>query len=135
MNLGYTRVIAPVNGYVTNMNTSEGTYVGAGKQLMALVDGNSFWIAAYFKETQFPHIQIGQKANISIMGYKQPFQGLVRSVGWGVFVQDGSGSDATGLLPRSAKPWIGFAFHNGFRSASKRSAIRPFLSGSVKLYP
>lgn len=99
LNLGYTRVIAPVNGYVTNMNTSEGTYVTAGKQLMALVDGNSFWIAAYFKETQLPHIQIGQKANISIMGYKQPFQGLVRSVGWGVFVQDGSGSDATGLLP------------------------------------
>jgi multidrug resistance efflux pump len=99
LNLSYTKVFAPVNGYVTNMNTSEGTYVTAGKQLIALVDGSSFWIAAYFKETQVPHIQIGQKADLALMGYRQPFQGVVRSIGWGIYVQDGSGSDATGLLP------------------------------------
>src|ERR1700719_1511371 len=99
LNLSYTKVFAPVNGYVTNMNTSEGTYVTAGKQLIALVDGSSFWIAAYFKETQVPHIQIGQKANLALMGNRQPFQGVVRSIGWGIYVQDGSGSDATGLLP------------------------------------
>jgi multidrug resistance efflux pump len=99
LNLSYTKVFAPVNGYVTNMNTSEGTYVTAGKQLIALVDASSFWIAAYFKETQVPHIQIGQTANLALMGYKQPFQGVVRSIGWGIYVQDGSGSDATGLLP------------------------------------
>jgi multidrug resistance efflux pump len=99
LNLSYTKVFAPVGGYVTNVNTSDGTYVTAGKQLMALVDGSSFWIAAYFKETQLPHIEIGQKANVAIMGYKQPFQGVVRSIGWGIYVQDGSGSDSTGLLP------------------------------------
>jgi multidrug resistance efflux pump len=99
LNLSYTKVFAPVYGYVTNMNTSEGTYVTAGKQLMALVDGSSFWIAAYFKETQLAHIQIGQKANLALMGDKQSFQGVVRSIGWGIYVQDGSGSDATGLLP------------------------------------
>jgi multidrug resistance efflux pump len=100
LNLAYTKVFAPVDGYVTNMNTSDGTYVTAGKQLMALVDTGSFWIAAYFKETQLPHISLGQKANLTIMGYNnQPFQGIVRSVGWGIFVQDGSGSDTTGLLP------------------------------------
>src|ERR1700734_1703886 len=70
LNLSYTKVFAPVNGYVTNLITSEGTYVTAGKQLIALVDGSSFWIAAYFKETQVPHIQIGQKANLALMGYR-----------------------------------------------------------------
>jgi multidrug resistance efflux pump len=100
LNLSYTKVVAPVDGYVTNMNTSEGTYVTAGKQLLALVDTNSFWVAGYFKETQLPHIQVGQKAKVVIIGYEsQPFQAVVRSVGWGIFVQDGSGSDATGLLP------------------------------------
>ncbi len=100
LNLSYTKVVAPVDGYVTNMNTSEGTYVTAGKQLLALVDTNSFWVAAYFKETQLPHLQVGQKAKIVIIGYEnQPFQGVVRSIGWGIYVQDGSGSDATGLLP------------------------------------
>jgi multidrug resistance efflux pump len=100
LNLSYTKVVAPVDGFVTNMNTSEGTYVTAGKELLALVDTDSFWIAAYFKETQLPHIQIGQKAKIEIIGYEnRPFQGVVRSIGWGIYVQDGSGSDSTGLLP------------------------------------
>jgi multidrug resistance efflux pump len=99
LNLSYTKVFAPVGGYVTNVITSDGTYVTAGKQLMALVDGSSFWIAAYFKETQLAHIAIGQKADMAIMGYTQRFEGVVRSIGWGIYVQDGSGSDATGLLP------------------------------------
>ncbi len=64
LNLGYTKVVAPVDGYVTNMNTSEGTYVTAGKELLALVDTDSFWVAGYFKETQLPHIKMGQKAKI-----------------------------------------------------------------------
>jgi multidrug resistance efflux pump len=100
LNLGYTKVFAPVNGYMTNVITSDGTYVTAGKQLMALVDTDSFWIAAYFKETQLPHIKIGQKADMTLMGYtNKPFQGVVRSIGWGIFVEDGSGSDTTALLP------------------------------------
>jgi len=100
LNLSYTKVFAPVDGYVTNMNTSEGTYVTAGLQLMALVDTRSFWIAGYFKETQLPHIQVGQKAIVTVMGREnQPFQGVVRSIGWGVFVEDGSGGTSTALLP------------------------------------
>jgi multidrug resistance efflux pump len=109
LNLSYTKVFAPVNGYITNFNTSVGTYVDAGKQLMAVVDSSSFWIAAYFKETQLPHIEVGQKANMTLMGYgNQPFQGVVRSIGWGVFVADGSGSDSTNLLPEISQTvdWV-----------------------------
>jgi biotin carboxyl carrier protein len=69
LNLSYTKVFAPVDGYVTNMNTSEGTYVTAGVQLIALVDTSSFWIAGYFKETQLPHLQVGQKAILTVMGH------------------------------------------------------------------
>ncbi len=106
LNLGYTKVFAPVDGYVTNMNTSPGTYVTAGVQLMALVDTSSYWVAAYFKETQVPHIKVGQKAIITMMGYEnQSFQGIVRSLGWGIYVQDGSGSSSTALLP-SVSPTI-----------------------------
>jgi multidrug resistance efflux pump len=100
LNLGYTKVCAPVDGYVTNMNTSPGTYVTAGNQLMALVDTSSFWVAGYFKETQLPRIQVGQKARLTLMGYRgQPFEGVVRSLGWGIYVSDGSGSGSTALLP------------------------------------
>lgn len=106
LNLSYTKVFAPVDGYVTNMNTSPGTYVTAGVQLMALVDTSSYWIAGYFKETQLPHIKVGQKAIIRMIGYEnKPFPGVVRSLGWGVYVQDGSGSTSTQLLA-SVSPTI-----------------------------
>ena len=62
LNLSYTKVFAPVDGYVTKMNTSDGTYVTAGIQLMALVDTSSYCVAGYFKENQLPHIHVGQKA-------------------------------------------------------------------------
>lgn len=91
LNLSYTKVFAPVDGYMTNMNTSVGQYVNIGQQLLALVDSSSFWVAAYFKETQLKHVQIGSKARITLMGHEgQPFDGEVVSVAWGIFLQDGS---------------------------------------------
>jgi multidrug resistance efflux pump len=91
LNLGYTKVFAPVDGYLTNVNTSAGTYVNEGEQLLALVDSSSFWIAAYFKETQLRHIREGTTARITLMGHDfEPFEGKVVSVAWGIFLQDGS---------------------------------------------
>jgi multidrug resistance efflux pump len=91
LNLGYSKVFAPVDGYLTNVNTSAGTYVNEGEQLLALVDSSSFWIAAYFKETQLRHIREGATAKISLMGHDfEPFAGQVISVAWGIFLKDGS---------------------------------------------
>ena len=97
LNLQYTRVLAPVDGYITNMNTSLGQYVNVGFQLLTLVDTSSFWIAAYFKETQLKHISEGDTARITLMGHSmQPFEGEVVSIAWGIFLQDGSTVD---MLP------------------------------------
>jgi multidrug resistance efflux pump len=97
LNLDYTKVFAPVDGYLTNVNTSAGTYVNEGEQLLALVDSSSFWIAAYFKETQLRNIRDGATARITLMGHDfEPFEGEVVSVAWGIFLQDGSTVD---LLP------------------------------------
>ncbi len=99
LNLGYTKVYAPLDGYLTNVNTSPGAYVHTGDQLLALVDSSSFWIAAYFKETQLLSIKPGRTVKITLMGYHdKPFEGKIDSVAWGIFVQDGSGGTSTGLL-------------------------------------
>jgi len=106
LNLLYTKVYAPVDGYLTNMNTSVGTYVTAGQQLLALVDASSFWIASYFKETQIKHIRPGDTARITLMGHEnQPFDGKVVSVAWGIYLQDGSTVE---LLPDVAQTidWV-----------------------------
>ena len=99
LNLGYTRITAPVDGLVTNMNVSPGTYVSAGERLTALVDSSSYWIAAYFKETQLPAIRVKQHARVAVLGHSQaPLDGVVKSIGWGIHLDDGSGN-ATQLLP------------------------------------
>jgi len=99
LNLSYTRITAPVDGLVTNMNISPGAYVSVGERLTALVDSHSYWIAAYFKETQLPAIKVGQKAKVSILGHQQtPLEGIVDSVGWGIYLDDGSVGPSN-LLP------------------------------------
>ena len=91
LSLSYTKIYAPVDGYLTNVVTSPGQYVTAGQQILALVDSSSFWIAAYFKETQLRHVVEGEKGVIRLMGHEsEPFEGLVESVAWGIFVPDGS---------------------------------------------
>jgi multidrug resistance efflux pump len=98
LNLSYTKVFAPVDGFVTNMNVSPGTYVAEGQQLLALVDSSSFWVAAYFKETQMSNIKPGDRARVHLMGhFLQPMDGVVHSVGWGIFLQNGA---TVGLLPQ-----------------------------------
>src|SRR5246500_1761074 len=69
LNLGYTKVYAPVDGYLTNVNTSPGSYVHVGDQLLALVDSSSFWVAAYFKETQLVSIRPGLQNLESVRSY------------------------------------------------------------------
>lgn len=98
LNLGYTKIFAPVDGYLTNMNTSPGTYVYAGQQILALVDSDSFWVAAYFKETQLHHVTPGGTVRLTFIGREsEPFDGLVESVAWGIFDPDGSTVE---LLPK-----------------------------------
>jgi multidrug resistance efflux pump len=60
---------------------------------------SEYWVAGYFKETQLRSISTGDTATISLMGSEdRPFRGTVRSVGWGIFVTDGSSGENT-LLP------------------------------------
>ena len=106
LNLSHTKVFAPVGGCPTNVNTSPGTYVNEGEQLLALVDAGSFWIAAYFKETQLKHIRDGASARITLMGHDlEPFEGKVVSVAWGVFLQDGSTIDSLPIVSQTID-WV-----------------------------
>lgn len=91
LDLSYTRVFAAVNGYVTNLNLPVGTYVNAGQQLFAIVDGDSFWFSARFKETFLDRVRPGQPATITLNSYPDhSFRGVVQGVGWGIFQPDGA---------------------------------------------
>ncbi len=85
LSLSYTRVYAKVPGYVTNLLIDIGTYVTAKQPILALVDSDSYWVSGYFKETMLSRINIGDKANVTLMGYRgDVIKGEVQSIGWGI---------------------------------------------------
>jgi membrane fusion protein (multidrug efflux system) len=65
LTLGYTHVVAPVEGTIAQRTVAVGNYVSPGQQMMAIVP-MQIWITANFKETQLAHMRIGQKATIRI---------------------------------------------------------------------
>ncbi len=98
LNLEFTQVRAPVDGYVTNLNLRLGSQAVANQPALALVDVNSFWVHGFFRETVIGDMRPGDRAIVTLMTYPdQPLEGRVNSVGWGIAQDDGSaGQD---LLP------------------------------------
>ncbi len=87
LNLERTRVVAPVDGYVTNLNVYRGDYAIAGSAKLAVVDSNSFWVYGYFEETKLPHVKIGDKADIRLMS-GGTLKGHVESISRGIYDRD-----------------------------------------------
>src|SRR5215470_2774225 len=79
LNLGYTKIIAPVSGEV-NKSVVVGMNVQPGQQLLTVVPLDEVWITANFKETQLRHMQVGQKANIDVDSTGTTLRGRVDSI-------------------------------------------------------
>ncbi|HVH75810.1 MAG TPA: HlyD family secretion protein [Stellaceae bacterium] len=66
INLGYTRITAPVSGEVSERNVYDGQYVHAGTQIISIVPLNNLWVVANYRETQLTHVEVGQRAEIRV---------------------------------------------------------------------
>jgi multidrug resistance efflux pump len=80
VNLERTRILAPVDGYVTNLLAQLGDYVNVGVNTISLVDADSFWVDGYFEETNLAPIRVGGSAQIKLMGRNQIVRGHVDSI-------------------------------------------------------
>ncbi|EOC0056977.1 HlyD family secretion protein [Cronobacter turicensis] len=86
LNLSYTEVRAPFDGYVTKRNVQNGTLVQAGSALFSIVSPE-IWVVANFKESQLERMRPGDKVEISVDAFPDlELQGHVESI------QQGSGS-------------------------------------------
>jgi membrane fusion protein (multidrug efflux system) len=79
LNLGYTKIVAPVSGEV-NKTVVVGLNVQAGQQLLTVVPLDEVWVTANFKETQLRHMRVGQKADIHIDSTGRTLKGHVDSI-------------------------------------------------------
>jgi multidrug resistance efflux pump len=96
VNLERTQLRSPVNGWVTNLLTQVGDYASVGRNVISLVDADSFWIDAYFEETRLPSIQEGNPAKIKLMGHSAIILGEVGSLARGITVANAQ-PDLAGL--------------------------------------
>ncbi len=83
LDLERTQVVAPVNGYVTNLLTRAGDYATAGHSLVALVDSDSFYVGGYFEETKLPRIREGDAVAVQLMSGER-FDGRVESIAFAI---------------------------------------------------
>ncbi|HEY4803229.1 MAG TPA: HlyD family secretion protein [Paraburkholderia sp.] len=87
LNLERTRVVSPVDGYITNLQVFQGDYATSGQAKLAVVDSHSFWVYGYFEETKLPHVKVGNKADIKLMS-GGTLEGHVESISRGIYDRD-----------------------------------------------
>ncbi|MDR6955452.1 multidrug resistance efflux pump [Ancylobacter sp. 3268] len=88
VNLKRTKVLSPVDGYVTNLLLRVGDYAQTGITNISVIDSNSFWIDGYFEETKMAKICIGDYAEAKLMGYSAPITGHVETMTRGISVSN-----------------------------------------------
>ena len=110
LNLEFTTVVAPGDGYVTNLDLELGDHATANKAALALVDVNTYWIYGFFRESHLQNIGRGDRAIVTLMSHPdKPIEGHVAGTAWGVWQKDGS--TAQQLLPQVSESfeWIRLA--------------------------
>jgi RND family efflux transporter MFP subunit len=96
LNLDRSEVHAPVSGRISNMDLRPGTYVTAGKGVMALVDTASLHVDGYFEETKLSRIHVGDPVHIHLMGDATKLTGHVESIAAGI--EDRDRTEGSNLL-------------------------------------
>jgi len=95
--LGYTRIAAPIDGMVSERGVRAGQYVRDGTQVISVVPLRNVWVVANYKETQLTNVKVGQRAEITI----DTFPGVVVT-GLVDSISPASGSQFTLLPPDNA---------------------------------
>jgi len=80
LNLNYTKVVAPVNGIVSDRTVEVGQNVAPGQELMKVINLDDTWITANFKETQLRDMRPGQRVTIEVDANGRKYNGKVDSI-------------------------------------------------------
>jgi membrane fusion protein (multidrug efflux system) len=81
LNLEYTRVRAPTDGYIARKSAEVGMYASSGSALMGFVQNDERWVIANFKETDLPNIVPGKAVKVSVDAISgRDFEGIVESI-------------------------------------------------------
>lgn len=97
LNLERTVVLAPTDGFLSDLTLRTGDYVTAGKPVLALIDSRSYRVEGYFEETKLSSLRIGQPVSVKVMGEDHALKGHIQSIAAGIEDRDRGASNS--LLP------------------------------------
>ncbi len=106
LDLERCRVVAPFDAYVTNLNISEGAYAHPGTPIFTLIDTRTWYVIANYRESRLKHIHPGSQVDVYLMGHPdRKFSGVVESIGYGVFPEDGNVAQGLPNIDRTLN-WV-----------------------------
>ena len=88
LNLARTVVRSPVDGWVSNLLVRPGDFAQVGAPKLAVIDQHSFWVYGYFEEHKLALINIGDPADMQLIGSDQILHGHVESIARGITDRD-----------------------------------------------
>ena len=137
LDLEWTRVYAPCDGLITDLQLREGSYTHTGRAAMTLIDTSRWLVVANFRENALVGLREGQPAQVALRSSPgQLFDARVVSVGWGVSQGQGVPS---GQLPDVKVPgsWVPPAQRFQVRLTlddPESLPLRVGMTGSVAVY-
>jgi multidrug resistance efflux pump len=84
LDIDRTDVRSTVNGYVTNLLLRVGDYANKDSPNISIIDSDSFWVSGYFEETKLGSFEVGDPAEVELMGYEGKLNGHVESITRGI---------------------------------------------------
>jgi len=102
LNMSWTSMYAPFDGFTTNLDVNEGQFGSAGTPIAAFVDSSSFRVDGYFQESKLKHIKRGNRAIITLMSHPDTeLKGVVDSIGYAIDPPDIADTEgASNLVPQ-----------------------------------
>ena len=80
-----------------------------GRSVISVVDADSFWVDAYFEETQLASVRQGDPAKIKLMGYSQIVRGEVAGIARGINVPNAQPDQAGLAIVNPIFTWVRLA--------------------------
>lgn len=80
LNLGYTKIYAPVSGVIGRKTVELGHRIQPGQILLAIVPADDIWVTANFKETQLKHMRPGERVTIHVDTFERDYEGMVENL-------------------------------------------------------
>jgi len=110
LELSWTAMHAPFDGYITNLDVNEGAFGFSGTPIAAFVDSSSFRVDGYFQETKLKHIRPGDRATITLMSHPDvELKGVVDSIGYAIDPPRIANTEGTSYLVPQIEPtfdWV-----------------------------